>query len=103
MSAIAHVVLVGWNDAGEAAALSARADELVDRQLRGIRGVTGIDRGTSVSPEGLEGDYDWGMVVRFASADDRDAYLPDPAHVVVGDFLMSNAARVTVFDIAATA
>lgn len=103
MSAIAHVVLVGWRDEGARDALSARADGLVDEHLRGIPGVTAIDRGTSVSPEGLEGGHDWGMVVRFATADDRDAYLPDPSHVVVGDFLVSNAARVTVFDIATTA
>ncbi|GAA2076973.1 hypothetical protein GCM10009840_09420 [Pseudolysinimonas kribbensis] len=101
MSGVTHVVLVGWR--GDAAESSTRADALVDEHLRGIRGVTAIDRGTSVSTEGLERDHDWGMVVRFATVADRDAYLPDPSHAVVADFLGENAARIVVFDVAAGA
>ena len=99
MAGITHVVLAAWN--GDRDALSRRADELVDAHLLGILGVLGIDRGTSVSTEGLEGDIDWGMVVRFATREDALAYLPHPEHQPVADFIGANASRVIVFDLPA--
>jgi hypothetical protein len=97
MAGITHVVLVAWN--GDRDALSRRADELVDGHLPTIPGVLGIDRGTSVSTEELEGDIDWGMVVRFETRDDALAYLPHPEHRPVADFIGANSSRVVVFDI----
>lgn len=100
MAGITHVVLVAWNGDGDE--LSRRASELVDAHLPGIAGIAGVERGTSVSTEGLEGDVDWGLVVRFDSREQALAYLPHPEHQPVADFIGTNAARVTVFDIAAS-
>jgi hypothetical protein len=99
MAGTTHIVLVAWN--GDADTLSRRTDELVDAHLTLIPGVIGIDRGTSISTEGAEGDIDWGMVVRFATQEDALAYLPHPEHAPVADFIGANAARVVVFDLPA--
>ena len=56
--------------------------------------------GPSVSPEGLEGGFDWALVVRFRDAAARDAYLPHPAHQPVADHIGARSARVVVFDVA---
>ncbi|GAA2751683.1 Dabb family protein [Amnibacterium kyonggiense] len=97
MSAIVHVVLVEWQDGAD----PAEADALVDRHLVPLPGVLTLDRGPSVSTEGLESGFDWALVIRFASADALAAYLPHPEHVVVGSFLQAHAARLVVFDVAA--
>jgi hypothetical protein len=102
MSGVTHVVLVAWSG-DDRDGLSAQANRMVDAHLRGIPGVIEIDRGTSVSPEGLEGGHHWGMVIRFATVEERDAYLPDPSHRIVADFLGENAAGIVVFDLPAGA
>ncbi|MGT2426065.1 Dabb family protein [Amnibacterium kyonggiense] len=99
MSEIVHVVLVDWKDEADPSA----ADALVDRHLAALPGVLALDRGPSVSTEGLESGFDWALVIRFASAEAVAAYLPHPEHVIVGSHLQANAARLVVFDVAATA
>jgi hypothetical protein len=95
---VQHVVLVEW--AGDDA--SAEADAVVDLHLPRIDGIRVIDRGASVSPEGLEAGFDWMLAVRFESAAARDAYLPHPEHAPVADLIRSRSARVVVFDVAGT-
>ncbi|HEX7834787.1 MAG TPA: Dabb family protein [Pseudolysinimonas sp.] len=96
MTTLVHVVLIEWASPIDGVELS----RLIDERLRGLPGVLSIAEGASVSPEGLEGGFDWGMVVTFNGAAARDAYLVDPDHAVVARFLTANAARVTVFDLA---
>lgn len=98
MSAVVHVVLVDWSDGAD----PDEADRLVDRHLAPLPGVLEIDRGPSVSTEGLESGFDWALVIRFVSADALAAYLPHPEHVVVGSYLQQHAARLVVFDLTAT-
>lgn len=97
MSEIVHVVLVEWREGVDPAV----ADALVDRHLAPLPGVLTIDRGPSVSTEGLESGYDWALVIRFADAAALAAYLPHPEHVIVGQHLQGSSARLVVFDLAA--
>jgi hypothetical protein len=99
MTQVVHVVLVEWaSPEGDAAA---RAGELVDRLLRPLPGVVSLDRGPSISGEGLEDGFDWALVIRFADEQALENYLPHPDHVVVGTHLQRSSARLVVFDLAA--
>lgn len=97
MSEIVHVVLVEWQEGADPAA----ADALVDRYLVPLPGVRTVDRGRSVSTEGLESGFDWALVIRFADEGALAAYLPHPDHVVVGQHLQAHSSRLVVFDVAA--
>jgi len=92
---ITHVVLVRWMSPVVPAELST----LIDERLRSLPIVTSLVEGASVSPEGLEDGFDWGMVVGFDDAAARDAYLVDPDHAVVGAYLQARAERIAVFDL----
>ena len=98
MSAICHVVLVSWKSGA-----GGRAEEFIRPTVRGfvdsIPGVMAVSEGRSSSPEGLEGGYDYGLVVTFASGSARDAYLDNPHHVPVAEAIRAAAERVVVFDI----
>ncbi|PZE62824.1 Dabb family protein [Curtobacterium sp. MCPF17_047] len=97
MTEILHVVLVDWD--GEDGTAPERASALVAEHLPTIDGVVSVASGPSVSPEGLEGGFDWALVVRFRDAAARDAYLPHPAHQPVADHIGARSARVVVFDV----
>lgn len=99
MSEVLHVVLVRWSGDGDTAAARATADQLVEEHLTTIPGVVEVAHGTSVSPEGLEQGFDWALVVRFADAAARDAYLPHPAHQPVAAHLQRRSDAVVVFDL----
>lgn len=45
-----------------------------------IHGIKGFEWGTNVSPENLNDGFTHCFMVSFATAKDRDAYLPHPAH-----------------------
>jgi hypothetical protein len=98
MGQVVHVVLVEW--AAGAGAAAAEAERLADRNLRPLPGVLTLDRGSSISGEGLEGGFDWALVIRFDSEQALADYLPHPDHVVVGRHLREHAARLVVFDLA---
>ena len=55
-----------------------------------ISGIIAISYGPNVSPEGLHGGFVDGFTVTFESPEARDAYLVDPAHVVVGERIVSS-------------
>jgi Stress responsive A/B Barrel Domain len=97
---ILHVVLVQWRDdlAEDARRqVSASARHMVGR----IPGIVRLDEGPSVSPEGLEQGYDWGLVLTFDSEEARDGYIPHPVHRVLADQIGAGAERLVVFDLAA--
>ena len=96
---IAHVVLVEWRANAPASALDELADA-VNAFPRLIPGVLDVAQGKSVSPEGLEGGFDWGLVVTFADFAARDGYLPHAAHAPVSALIGEWSERVVVFDIA---
>lgn len=95
---IVHVVLVRW-----AATAPPDVAGLVDGAVGPVRdtipGVLEVAHGPSVSVEGLEQGYDYGLYVRFADAAARDAYLPHPAHAPVADLITTHADTFVVFDL----
>jgi len=95
---VLHVVLAEWKDGVDAAA---EATRMSDEKLTTIDGVLSVSSGPTISGEGLEGGFDWMLVVRFRDRAALDGYLPHPAHLPVAGFLGDSAARVVVFDIAA--
>jgi hypothetical protein len=95
---VVHIVLVRWKQEVSRAAL----DELTG--LAGafpdtIPGVLAVQCGPSTSPEGLEGGFEWALVVSFANSSARDDYLPHPAHRPVGQLIARLAEQVVVFDV----
>lgn len=99
MPEITHVVLVAWRPGVPQIV----RDETrgAARSMRGaIPGIVALSEGPSVSPEGLEHGYDYGLVVRFESAEARDRYLPHPAHRPFAELLAASADRLVVYDIA---
>ena len=97
---IVHVVLARW---ARPTALDLPA--LLDRAVRAVReeipGVLEVAHGPSVSVEGLEQGYEYGLYVRFADAAARDAYLPHPAHQPLATLISSSAETFVVFDLPA--
>ncbi len=97
---IVHVVLVRWKDEVPDATL-AELDSLVGGLAAAVPGVVDVAWGRSVSPEGLEAGFEWGLVLTFADAAARDGYLPHPAHRPVADIIGRWNADLAVFDVAA--
>jgi hypothetical protein len=91
-----HVVLVGWDGT---AGRSAEADALAAEHLVRIDGVESVRSGESVSTEGLEGGFDWMLVVRFRDRQALEGYLPHPEHQPVAEYIGGASTRVVVFDI----
>jgi hypothetical protein len=74
-----HVVLFKFKDAS-------RPEDVarIEAAFRGlparIKEIAGFEWGTDVSPEGKASGFTHCFLVTFATAADRDAYLPHPAH-----------------------
>ncbi|MFW7414089.1 Dabb family protein [Demequina sp. SO4-18] len=97
---IVHVVLTQWRSDTPSEAL-AELPEMIERFPAEIPGVVSVVHGESVSPEGLEAGYDWGLVVTFDRADGLDGYLPHPTHLPVAGVIGEWAERLVVFDLSA--
>lgn len=97
---IVHMVLTHWRGDVPSEALDDMR-RLIGRFADEIPGVVSVDSGASVSTEGLEGEFEWGLVVSFRDASARDAYLHHPVHVPVAALIGKWAERVVVFDVAA--
>lgn len=100
MKNIVHIVLAAWKE-------GTRQEDL-DRlraTARGmatlIPGIVKIDEGPSVSPEGLEDGFHYGLAITFENAAARDGYLPHPDHQVLVEQIVAHCSRVVVFDVAA--
>ena len=98
VSSVVHIVLVRWRSglSGEdLQKLTGLANGFPDT----IPGVLAVHCGPSTSPEGLEGGFEWALVVSFASSSARDEYLPHPAHEPVKRFISKWADEIVVFDL----
>ncbi|MDN4477069.1 Dabb family protein [Demequina sp. SYSU T00039] len=97
---IVHVVLVDWRDGMPAAELE-RLHTQIGLFRAEIPGIAEVTVGPSVSPEGLEAGYGWGLVVAFVDAAARDVYLDHPVHAVAAEIIGAWSARLVVVDLAA--
>ena len=74
-----HVVLFKFKEASTPADVAR-----IEAGFRGlpakIKEIAGFEWGTDVSPEGKAQGFTHCFLVTFATAADRDAYLPHPAH-----------------------
>jgi hypothetical protein len=95
---ILHVVLVTWAPSAPAD-LGERLDQAVRVALDGVPGLLEASHGPSVSTEGLEQGYTYGLCLRFADADALAGYLPHPAHRPLSDLIRTHADALLVFDL----
>jgi hypothetical protein len=95
---VQHVVLIRLQDPADVQALLAACRE----RLPGIPGVRRCVVGTPVDlgRTGVDGDYDVGLLVEFASADDYRAYLAHPAHEALVAAWKPRWARLRIHDFA---
>lgn len=100
MSAVHHVVLVRWKGVVSSEVLQSVSDA-AQACTTAIPGILSLAEGPSVSPEGLEQGYDWGLLIAFADAAARDGYLPHPVHRRLADLIGEHREAVVVFDLAA--
>lgn len=64
--------------------------------------IADFEWGTDVSVENISQGFSHCFLVTFRSAEDRDSYLPHPAHKEFGALLHPHLARVLVIDYWAT-
>ena len=62
--------------------------------------IADLEWGPAASPEGLDKGYTHAFFVSFASAADRDAYLPHPEHLAFVERLKPWLADALVLDYA---
>lgn len=101
MTNVVHVVLITWKET----ALPSELEEIraITRGLKEkIPGILHLQEGPSVSPEGLEDGFHYGINITFENAEARDNYLPHPRHQDLVEKLVAHCARVIVFDILAS-
>ncbi len=98
--AVVHVVLTQWRSDAPHDAL-AQIVEMIGHFPADIPGISSVVEGPSVSTEGLEGGFEWSLVVTFESAEARDGYLDHPSHLPVAALIGQWAQRVVVFDLSA--
>ncbi len=82
---IRHVVLLKLHNAAEATQIFTALKALQPQ----IPGILTIASGIDCSPEGLQRGYTHGFTVDFIDAAARDAYLPHPAHQIVGGMVVA--------------
>ena len=97
MGRVRHVVLLKFKDgaAPEQVAAIEQAFRALPAKVEAIRD---FEWGTDMSAEGLTAGYTHCFLVTFASAKERDAYLPHPAHKAFGKQLGPILDKVLVID-----
>jgi len=97
---VVHVVLAQWRSDAPTEALAGMRD-IIQRFSAEIPGIVSVVEGASASPEGLEGGFEWALVVTFENAAARDGYLNHSTHLPVAALIGQWAERVVVFDLSA--
>jgi len=92
-----HVVLFTFKDSSkpeDVARIVAAFRELPAK----IKEIAGFEWGTDVSPEGKAQGFTHCFLLTFATAADRDAYLPHPAHKEFVALISPHIEKVCVVD-----
>ena len=87
---IRHVVLFKLKSGVDTATVEKVFSALKDLAQK-IPGIISISTGADNSPEGLQCGHTHGFTVDFINAAARDAYLPHPAHQLVGKMIVGLA------------
>lgn len=92
-----HVVMFKFKEGA-----SKEGIEAVEKAFVGLKDsiplVRSLEWGTDVSPEGISQGFTHCFLVTFDSEQDRDAYLPHPAHKAFGNVLKPVIDKVMVID-----
>lgn len=97
-SVVRHIVLFQFKDSvpnTEVDAISDAFNQLPEK----IDVITSLESGTNISPENLNQGYTHAFIVSFANENDRDLYLPHPAHKAFVEMIDGKLQQVLVFDI----
>nr|WP_246314766.1 Dabb family protein [Kineococcus aurantiacus] len=113
---VRHVVLFRYRpevDADQREEVLRRFRALADSPRDGAPYIVSIEAGPQTSGEGVDGGFDHGIVVTFASEGDRNHYVgtpvvedpafSDPEHARFKEFVGPLLADVLVFDVAVPA
>lgn len=92
-----HVVLFKFMDSSTPEDI-AKIEEAFLKLPKEIPQIQSIEWGTNNSPEGLNQGLTHCFFLTFSSEEDRDAYLPHPAHKAFGAMLDGHLDKVTVVD-----
>lgn len=97
---VRHIVLFKFKDGTTPAQIKSVEDAF--RALPGkIPQIVGFQWGTNCSPEPFAQGFTHCFLVTFNSQQDRDAYLPHPAHKAFGKLLHPYLDKVLVIDFVA--
>jgi len=96
-----HVVLIKFKDSSSAADIDKVVTAFAALPTK-ISEIKGFEWGTDVSPEGKAEGLTHCFLLTFATAADRDAYLPHPAHQEFGALVVPHIDKVCVVDYWAT-
>ena len=92
-----HVVSIKFKDGAPPDKIKAVEEAFAELKTK-IPVIQTLHWGTNVSPEHKNKGFTHCFVLTFASAEDRDAYLKDPAHKAFGQLLGPVVADVMVID-----
>ena len=92
-----HIVLCAFKDTATKENIQSIVDAFAKLKHK-INGIHDFEWGTNVSPENLNQGFTHCFQLTFLSDEDRDAYLPHPAHTAFGDLLHPHLDKVLVID-----
>ena len=92
-----HVVLFNFNETANDETIKQIEEAFADLPKQ-ISEIHSFEWGTNNSPEGLDKGYTHCFLVTFLSEEDRDSYLPHPAHLEFVKLIESYIEDVTVID-----
>lgn len=97
---VRHVVLFKFKDTAKPEDVKKVEDAFRALPTK-IPTIQGLEWGTNMSPENLAQGYTHCFLLTFKNAEDRDAYLPHPAHKEFGKTLGPHLDKVLVIDFVA--
>jgi len=92
-----HVVCFKFKDSASQENIDQVVEEFVALEEK-IPFIVDFEWGTNVSPENLNKGFTHGFVATFKTAEDRDKYLPHPAHKAFVEVLKPHLDDVFVID-----
>ncbi|NVK48378.1 MAG: Dabb family protein [Cyclobacteriaceae bacterium] len=96
-SVLRHVVYFSFKDSSSQEDIQQVIDAFRNLQNE-IPGIQSFEWGVNSSPEGLNKGLTHAFTLTFHSAEDRDSYLPHPAHKAFGEVLGPHLKDVCVID-----
>lgn len=96
-SVLRHVVYFSFKDSSSTEDVQIVIDAFRNLQNE-IPGIQSFEWGENSSPEGLNKGLTHAFTLTFHSNEDRDAYLPHPAHKKFGEILSPHLKDVLVID-----